>query len=172
MKKTSEKRPALKRLNFLVIPLFTILVAVGGSVVTSAGMGWYDTLTLPSFTPPGSVIGMVWTIIFILSTISALIFWNIHQPWGKLKRGIGFATTIVLFLINGFLNFYWSVLFFQQHNLSAAVWEAVVLDLTVIGLMVMIWPKSRWASLLLLPYVLWTAFASFLSWNVAALNTL
>ncbi|MCX6647474.1 MAG: tryptophan-rich sensory protein [bacterium] len=160
----------MKRLNFLLIPLFTILVAVSGSIVTSSGMDWYRTIMLPSFTPPGPVIGLVWTVIFILATISALIFWNIHKPWGKLNRGIGFVATIALFIINGILNFYWSFLFFHQHNIYFAVYEAVALDLTVIGLIALIWPKSKWAAFLLLPYALWGAFASFLTWNVCALG--
>ena len=160
----------MKRLNFIIIPAFTVFVAVLGSTITSAGMEWYKTINLPSFTPPGSVIGMVWTVIFILSTASALIYWNIHKPWGKVPRGSSFLVTIALFILNGLLNVAWSLLFFGQHNMIAAFFEAIVLDLTVIGLIILIWPRSKWASILLLPYALWTAFASFLTWNIYQLN--
>ena len=158
------------RLNYLVIPLFTIAVAVTGSFLTSSGMAWYETIEKPPFTPAGSVIGMVWTVIFILSTISAIIVWNLHAPFGPLKRDSRFVAIILIFLFNGFLNVFWSYLFFNRHLMYAASWEAVALDVTVIVLMILIWGVSRLASLLLFPYACWTAFASFLTYTVYSLN--
>ena len=158
------------RLNYFIIPLFTVAVAVIGSTFTSGGMPWYDTINKPSFTPQGSVIGMVWTIIFILSTISAIIVWNSHAPFGSIPRDYRFVAIISIFLLNGFLNVFWSYLFFNRYLMYAAIWEAIALDITVIVLMVLIWGISRWASLLLLPYACWTAFASFLTYTVYSLN--
>lgn len=160
----------MKRPNFIVIPVITLIVAISGSIITAAGMDWYKTINLPSFTPPGSTIGMVWTLIFILSTLSALFYWNIHKPWGRIPRTSNFWITISLFLMNGILNILWSVLFFGQHNIIAAFFEAIVLGLTVIGLIVLIFPKSKLSSALLLPYAIWVGFASFLTWNVYMLN--
>ncbi|PIR66293.1 MAG: hypothetical protein COU51_04670 [Parcubacteria group bacterium CG10_big_fil_rev_8_21_14_0_10_36_14] len=68
------------KLNYIIIPLFTAFIAYFGGQITSAGMKWYKTINLPSFTPPGFVIGYVWTFIFICATISAIITWN------KLKK--------------------------------------------------------------------------------------
>lgn len=158
------------RANYIVIPLITVAVALIGSRLTSGGMDWYQTIPKPSFTPPGSVIGAVWTIIFILATISALMVWN--SPVRKSNRTVSalFPWIVIFFLLNAFLNVFWSFLFFNQHMMYAAIWEAIALDITVIVLVLLIWPISRLASLLLLPYAAWVAFASYLTWIVWALS--
>ncbi len=151
--------------NYLIIPLLTVAVAVSGSFLTSAGVNsWYKTIKLPAWTPPGSTIGMVWTVIFVLTAAAALLVWNSPGP----KPRFGLITGI--FLLNAGLNVLWSFLFFRLHLLAAAGWEAVALDLTVIALVILCWPISRAASVLLLPYAGWVAFASYLTFSVWNLN--
>jgi len=151
--------------NYLIIPLVTVLVAVLGSSFTSAGVaGWYKTIQLPSWTPPGSVIGAVWTTIFTLSTVAALILWN--GPHSKTRLPI----IAGVFILNALLNVLWSWLFFSKHLLGLAIWEALALDATCIALVALAWPLSRLASALLMPYAAWVAFASFLTYNVWKLN--
>lgn len=152
------------RLNYIVIPLVTLGVAWLGNWLTSGGMEWYKTIKLPAWTPPGSVIGFAWTIIFILSTISALIVWN------KFSHDKRFAWIIGLFLINAGLNVFWSFLFFNQHLIGWAVIEAGLLGLSVIGLIILIGPISRLAAWLLVPYAAWVAFATYLTYIIWALN--
>ncbi len=52
---------------------------------------------------------------------------------GRFERndGCGF------FILNGLLNIFWSYLFFNRHWLGAAVWEAGILDLSVIVLIIL-----------------------------------
>ncbi|MBU0476896.1 tryptophan-rich sensory protein [Patescibacteria group bacterium] len=150
--------------NYIIIPLVTFFVAAIGSWFTSGGMEWYETINLPTWTPPGSVIGVVWTTLFILAAISALIVWN------KAQRNNRFWRIIVLFLANAGLNIFWSFLFFNQYLIGPAVWEAGLLGLSVIVLVILIWPISRWASALLVPYAIWVAFASFLTFTIWTLQ--
>jgi benzodiazapine receptor len=154
------------KLRYLTIPLITILVSAAGSSFTSSGIasGWYDSIAKPSWTPPGSVIGAVWTVIFILTAISAILVWN------KAKRGRRFRWIVGTFIANAALNVFWSFLFFGQRLIGPAVWEAASLDVTVIALIVLIWPISRVASVLLMPYAGWVAFAAYLTCVVYALN--
>lgn len=153
------------KLNYVIIPIVTILTAVIGSQFTSAGLGsWYRSINLPSWTPPGQVIGLVWTTIFTLSTIAALILWNTPSAKAKLPLFAG------IFLLNAVLNVLWSYLFFSQHQIGAAIFEAILLDLTVIALIILAWPISRLASALLMPYAAWVAFASYLTYSVWKLN--
>jgi len=155
----------LKR-NYLLIPLITILVSYTGSIFTSMGInsGWYDLINKPSWTPPGSVIGIVWTIIFILSTISALIVWN------KLEKDKRFWRIIYLFVINAGLNVFWSFLFFAQGLMGLAMIEAALLGISVYILIYLIWPESKLAASLLIPYALWVSFATFLNYSIWILN--
>jgi len=152
------------KLNYIVIPLVTIAVSVVGGLITGGGMAWYRSIKLPSWTPPGSTIGAVWTVLFILATISALIVWN------GLPHDTRFQWIVAIFLLNAILNVGWSWLFFGQHFMGTAVWEAGVLGLTVIALVILIWPLSILAALLLVPYAFWVAFATYLTWSVWRLN--
>jgi len=148
---------------YLVVPLVTIAAATAGSRITEAGMSWYQKINLPSFTPPGAVIGLVWTVIFILSVVGMILALN----QAKADR---FWLIFGIFFLNMALNFFWSWLFFGQHLLGAAVWEAAILDLSVIALVILIWPVSRVASILFLPYAGWVAFATYLTYSVFNLN--
>ncbi|MFW6282568.1 MAG: TspO/MBR family protein [Minisyncoccales bacterium] len=150
------------KINYLLIPIITVLVSYTGSIFTSMGIssGWYDLINKPTWTPPGSVIGIVWTIIFILSTISALIVWN------KIERNKRFWRIILLFLINAALNVFWSFLFFAQNLIGLAVLEAALLAISVYILIYLIWPRSKLAAVLLIPYALWVSFATFLNYSI------
>ena len=153
------------RLNYLIIIFLTFAVAYFGSKITSAGMDWYKTIKLPDFTPPGYIIGAVWTFIFICAAISAIIIWN--------RGGRGNSLTIFLmliFLINGGLNFLWSYIFFGQHLLGTAVIEAGILGLSVLVLIIGSWKVSRTASILLFPYFGWVIFATYLTYSVWKIN--
>ncbi len=153
------------RISYIVIPLITAAVAVVGSMFTSGGLSsWYGSIAKPSWTPPGSVIGMVWTTIFILSAIAAIMVWQMAPRDGR------FYWTIGLLLLNAILNILWSYLFFEGHMIGAAVIEAALLDITVWVLIALIWSFSRTAAILLLPYGLWAAFATYLTFAVWRLN--
>lgn len=152
------------KLNYFIIPLMVVFVSFAGSFFTSSGMNWYKALSLPSFTPPGAAIGIVWTVIFILTALSAIVFYN------KSGRDDKFNLIIFTFLVNGFLNIFWSFLFFGIHFMGVAVFEAVFLGFSVLALIFLIKPMSRFAAFLLLPYFLWVVFATYLTYAVWALN--
>lgn len=153
------------KLNYIIIPLIAILTSTVGGYFTGLGMDWYDTLARPDFTPPGSFIGMVWTIIYILSTISALIVWN------KFRRDRSFWWIIGLFIVNAILNAAWTLIWFANQSFLGGFIEMIILEATVIALIVLIWPKSRLASLLLFPYAGWVAFATYLAYVIWQYNS-
>jgi benzodiazapine receptor len=152
------------KLNYFAIPFLALFTALLGSAITSNGMSWYQTINLPDIAPPGVFIGLVWTVIFILSAISILFFWN------KSPRDERFKVVVYVLILNIILNVFWSWLFFGQHEIGAAFFDAVALDIVTIGLMILIWPVSRFSSLLFLPYVVWVAFASYLNYLIWILN--
>jgi len=162
-------------INCLLASLFVLCIAVIGNRFTTSGMHWYHTIKKPSWTPSGRMIGLVWTTIFVLFALSAIIVLNsttftattaLNAHPSHDER----TWLIALFGLNGFLNVFWSYAFFYRHQLYTAAYEAAVLDLSVIALMIVVWPISRTASLFLLPYALWVAFASYLANRVAWMN--
>lgn len=152
------------KLNYIVIPLITFLTALSGSLLTSGGMKWYKSIKLPSWTPAGSVIGAVWTILFILAAICALIVWNKFPHDGR------WQLIVAIFILNAILNVFWSFLFFNQHWLGVAAFESAALGLSVLALVILIWPGSVLAASLLIPYAAWVGFATFLTYTVWTLN--
>ena len=152
------------KLNYVVIPLITVLVAFAGSQFTRSGMEWYRTLDVPSYTPPGWLIGTVWTILYILAAGSALIVWN------TFSRDLRFRWIVGLFLANAFLNAFWCYLFFTRHRIGTALVEMIFLFATVVALVVLIHPRSRCAAFLLVPYAVWVGFATFLTLSIWRLN--
>ncbi len=153
------------KLNYIVIPVIALAVLTLGSQFTSAGMDWYHTITLPTWTPPGALFGAIWTTIFIFATISALIVWN------RMPRDRRFSWTRTLFVLNAVLNALWSYVFFARHWMGAAIFEALALEVTVLLLIALIWHRSRIAAALLLPYAAWVLVASYLTYSVWLLNS-
>ncbi len=157
----------MRRAHFILIPLFYLLVALSGRLFTAEGVSsWYPSLDKPPYTPPGSVIGAVWTVIYILTAFSFIIYVN------RARGDRRFPLVAGLFILNGAVNALWSYIFFAAHNLALAAADAAFIWLTVLALVVLSWPRSRASSLLLLPYLAWTAFATFLSYRIFVLNVL
>ena len=77
---------------------------------------------------------------------------------------------IGLFALNGFLNIMWSLLFFRFHRPDWAVFEVMVLWLSVAALIIFIWRRSMIGAVLLLPYLLWVTFAGYLNMTIVHLN--
>ena len=155
---------AKRIVSVIIIAGFVILVALVGSHFSVMNRDWYDALSKPSWQPANWVFPVVWTIIFALTAISAILVWNARP-----RRPLVYLT-ILAFLVNGFLNVLWSYFFFANKLIFPAAYEAMLLFLSVILVMLLAWPISRRASLLLIPYAVWTAFASFLTLTIYRLN--
>ncbi|MBP7671050.1 tryptophan-rich sensory protein [Candidatus Gracilibacteria bacterium] len=139
--------------------LAVIAVAAIGSLFSSNGMLWYDSeIIKPALTPPDIAFPIAWNLIFILCIISIVLVRE------NTKR------IYTLFAINGVLNILWSLLFFTLHQIPLAFADMLLLELTNILLITLIWRQSRLAAVLLLPYAIWVAFASYLTWQILLLN--
>lgn len=140
----------------------TVVMAAGG-FATILGP-WYEALRKPSWQPPGWVFGPAWTTISILTVIASVRAWRRAETLGT-KRVL-----IAAFTLNGGLNFLWSVLFFTLRRPDWALVEVVFLWLSILSLVVLCGRLSRLSGLLLMPYLLWVAFAAYLNWTIVGLN--
>jgi len=154
-----------KYIYYILFPLFYLGIAMLGGYFTSLGVTtWYPAIAKPFYTPPGSFIGAVWTIIYTLSSISLILFVNAAQ--GKSL----FWPVIGLYILNGILNALWSYIFFTKHMLFLAVLDAFFIWITVGLMIVYVWRYSILSGLLLFPYLLWVFFATFLTAMIYKLN--
>jgi benzodiazapine receptor len=141
----------------------TLTTAIVGSLTGDFRSAWYQQLRKPAWQPSGAVIGAVWSILYALTALSASLLW-----WRR-----NHAKTRVLWwllaLQYGF-NVAFTPLFTRLHALRLAALDSALLTLSVTTLALLAWPIRRLAALLLVPYVLWTAFATVLSWRLWQLN--
>lgn len=143
------------------IPAVAIIILLIGKWFSTLGMPWYNTLLLPWYTPPRWVFPVVWNIIYILTTISAIMVWDTVLDAKEIKW---------LYGINAALNLAWTLLFFHFHLIGLALLDAVFIGSTVLLLILLVWPFNRIAAWLLTPYLAWTAFAIVLNYNLWMMN--
>ena len=132
-----------------------------GAVASVDAASFYAELRKPSWAPPASVFGPVWSVLYVLMGIAAWRVWL--SPRSK-----GWA--LGLFGAQLAANALWSWLFFAWRLGFAATAEVLVLLALIAATALAFWPRSRLGALLLLPYLAWVAFASALTWAVWRLN--
>src|SRR5918993_3722358 len=151
----------------LVISI-AIPVAVGGlsGLFTRPEIdGWYQAIAKPSWQPPNWVFGPVWTTLYIMMGIALYLVWKNNAPIQKKKPAI------VLWVIQLVLNFFWSYIFFNQHEIGWALVEIIVLWLLILLTTIAFGRISRIAAWLLVPYISWVSFASILTYTLYRLNS-
>ncbi|MBI2598419.1 MAG: tryptophan-rich sensory protein [Candidatus Diapherotrites archaeon] len=137
-----------------------------GSIFTFPAIaGWYSTIQKPVFTPPNWVFAPVWTTLFLLMGISLYLVWNKGFENKKSK------TAVSVFGLQLGLNVLWSFLFFGLQNPLLAFIEIILLWLAILATIILFYRISKSASYLLIPYLLWVSFATFLNYSIWVLNT-
>jgi translocator protein len=140
--------------------------AVGGLSALASGGGFerfFRELRKPAGTPPPAVFGPAWTTLYLLMGIAAWLVWR----EGLTRRT---ALALGLFAAQLALNFAWSLIFFGQHRLGAALLEIAALWLTILATIVAFWRVRAAAGALLVPYLAWVSFAAYLNAGVWRLN--
>jgi tryptophan-rich sensory protein len=135
-----------------------------GQYFTGHGMQWYATLQLPNFTPSGWFIWIVWTTIFILGALSVILFCS------RAEHDKKFGIAITLFIDNAILNVLRTWLFFVKHLFLWSIIEMILLWIVTVILIIAVWPRSKWSSLLLIPYAIWLIVATYLAIGICILN--
>lgn len=124
---------------------------------------WYRTLQRPPLTPPDWVFGPAWTVLYALIALSIILYVRAPKP----------GNPIPVYLLLGLhltANLVWSYLFFGLQSPGAALLDIAVLDLTLVLLIAAFWRVSGLAAGLLLPYLLWVGFATYLNLMFWRLN--
>lgn len=140
------------------------LAGIIGAVFTTPSIsGWYAGLNKPFFNPPNWLFGPVWTLLYLLMGISLYLVWN-------QKKGVKIKTALIIFAIQLGLNSLWSIIFFGMRLPSVAFLEILILLLFIVLTIVKFLPISKISACLLIPYLLWVSFASFLNFYIVRLN--
>ena len=135
-----------------------LLVGMTASAVNAPAMtGWYGTLVRPPGNPPNWVFPPVWTVLHVMIGTSAWLVW-----W-KAPQGRRQTAALQLWGWQLLLNATWSPAFFGLHSPAAGLLVIVPL-LVLIGLTIASFARlQRLAALMLLPYLAWTCYATYLN---------
>ena len=145
--------------------LFYVLITLGiGSIpalfVDTAGN--YKDLIKPSFSPPGVLFPIVWTILFILMGIS---IYRIVRT-----NDFGVDSLKILYFLQLFVNALWTPIFFGLNAyLFAFIWLLILLILVII-MTIKFYYLDKVSAYLLIPYILWLVFAGILNISIYFLN--
>lgn len=120
----------------------------------------YDQLQKPPGTPPGWVFGPVWTILYMTMAIVLYRMVSRKVPWW----------IIGLFAIQLALNLAWSPVFFEQHNIRLAFFIVCGLVITLAALIFGLHRYDPVGAWLLVPYLVWVAYAAYLNHGIMVLN--
>ena len=150
-----------KYLSLITIVLITFSASAIGGVVTSIFKEpWYSQIIQPSFSPPSSVFGPVWTTLYILMSIAIWLNWISNKDKNNVK----------IYFVHIFFNGMWSIVFFGFHQILLALLNLLIILFFIIWLMRIYYSNNKFSFLLMLPYLLWSSYALILNASILYLN--
>ncbi len=128
---------------------------------------WYQTLIKPDWAPPASYFGPIWMVLYITIIIALIMvlkntFTKKGKAWPKF--------ILYTFIVNIIANVIFTPIQFGLQNLFLACADIIVILITCFALVISIYPYSKKASLLLVPYTLWVTIATVLQISIFVLN--
>lgn len=150
--------------NFLYSLILVLITAFICSYFNHFGMkNFYSEINLSALTPPNVVFPIVWTILYATLVISFDMVLN-HADKTKVRAAAQ------VFTLNLFLQALWTYVFFHNAYFLLGFAVLVVLDFVTMAMIKIFYGTDKKAGLILIPYLLWLLFASYLNWAVMDLN--
>lgn len=138
---------------------------VVGSLLGENKMIWYNKLKKPYMTAPNWLFFPMWTFLYIMIGLSGYIIWMKHK---------GFSSELMIPWVSYFvqltLNYCFTPLFFRLHMLFSSVVFIIIIETFIIINFVIFTRLDYLAGLCLVPYVLWVAYATYLTIGIYVLN--
>lgn len=123
---------------------------------------WYNSLTKPFLSPPDWIFAPVWIILYITIFTSLILYFL--KPSDEKTFGY------VVFAIQLILNLAWSPVFFLMQNIPFALAIVLLLDMAILLTILEFYSVSKISGLILIPYFIWSLFATYLTLGYLVLN--
>ncbi len=140
----------------------TAAVAVVGALGGDFRSQWYAGLRKPEWQPSARTIATVWSGLYASIATAGSLLW--------LRRRRAGPEVAALFMAQSVLNAAWTPLFTRARRLDLATADCAALAAVNTGLVAAATRVRPAAGALLVPYLLWSGFATFLSWTIYRLN--
>ena len=129
------------------------------ALLTDPKSEWYQSLVKSPLEPPPMAFGIAWGILYLLLTISCAIV--LVNTMGK-KSG--------MYIINGILLVLWCLFFFALKMPVVSLIVLIINFILAIFLAFSAYDVKPAAGLMLIPFVLWLAFATYLNYYIVLMN--
>ncbi|MEM7642507.1 MAG: TspO/MBR family protein [Pseudomonadota bacterium] len=144
--------------------LFLIFLGACCAAATTGGMfspdDWYRRLSKPAWTPPDWLFPLAWTALYLALAFAA----------ARVATMEGSAYALAFWAFQIALNTLWTPIFFGLKRLGAAMIVIGFLWLSVVGLLVSLWPLDALAFWILVPYLIWVSYAGALNASILMRN--
>jgi translocator protein len=150
--------------SWMIIGGVTFLVALGGSLIRPRDVAWGMRLDRPKWLFFEPAIPLIWTVIFACGAYSACLVWVAEPGSAKTVLLMGFYLLVELITV----AYIPATLRLRSLKVGTVLGSlGVILGL---GLALTVLPISRWAALLLLPYVIWSPIGTYTTGQMIDLN--
>ena len=148
--------------------LKNILISVGGGIlvgfITRNSMSVYNGLKKSFLTPPNSIFSIVWIILYILMGIAAYRIYMNNKAEKNDYNGYFY------YLVQLLVNFLWSIIFFNLRLYGISFILIIILLVLIIITTIKFFKVDKISGVLMIPYILWVTFASYLSFYIWMFN--
>ena len=146
--------------------IISLLIPLTGGFISGllamGGIREFDSLVKPILSPPGFIFPIAWTIFYALMGISSYLIYKENNYYS--------GCCLKIYLINLFVNFLWTPLFFGLNlRLFSFIW-ILLLDIVIIYMIICFYKVNKKAAYLQIPYLLWSLFATYLNLAFYILN--
>lgn len=141
--------------KFIIILVFTFLVGTFPSWFIKPSI---DVLALPPFYPPTILFPIVWTILYILMSISLYL------------ASKNTNSVYQIYIAQIIVNSLWTVIFFGLRLFTFGYLWIILLITLVIIMMYKFYKQNKISMYLLIPYLIWLFIALYLNIGIAVLN--
>ena len=124
---------------------------------------WYNNLNKSILTPPNYVFSLIWPILYIMLFTSLYIIL-------KISDYDFFISPVYFFILQLILNFSWTTIFFKYKMIKFSL-------LIIISIIILTFitfnefnKLNKLASYLLIPYIVWLIFATYLNTYIVINN--
>ena len=135
------------------VGLCLLVGAAGGSLTAEAVRHWYPSLTAPPLTPPSWVFAPVWTALYIDIGVAAWLVW--------LRPGSFAALRVWGWQLAA--NAAWPAAFFGLRNPALGLIVIALMLVLTAATIIAFYRRRRVAAWLMMPYLAWSLFASYLN---------
>jgi benzodiazapine receptor len=156
----------MRKINWfqlIVLVLITALVGVLGSLFSGNTGQIYTSFMKPPLSPPGWLFGIIWPVLYLVMGIAVYIIYQKPQTPERKK-------STALYWVQLFVNFLWPVVFFRFEWYWISVVVILLLDVLVLITTIWFYKIKKVAGYLMIPYLLWIIFATYLNIGIAWLN--